>query len=243
MFKQETNNDLLENKFWTITNPAELKPYVYALRKGGIDLTPVGTLTNVEGQEYKALVVSVDDSLYDNIEGRIPDNAETLGNGIVNNKALSRFLLPEKADKTPDKTQSTGYIYLPTSKVIAAETDTDNLQYENIAEIIQFTTLTGRRTNFETTIGNANIHATTPSNPSKGSIEFDTAALEPDTAATETITLTPPTGLMLSRRKIVNVVDTAAKYVGITVMVAVVVAVVFSIAIVTRTIIKKRRIK
>lgn len=242
-FKQETNNDLLENKFWTITNPAELKPYVYALRKGGIDLTPVGTLTNVEGQEYKALVVSVDDSLYDNIEGRIPANAETLGNGIVNNKALSRFLLPEKADKTPDKTQSTGYIYLPTSKVIAAETDTDNLQYENIAEIIQFTTLTGRRTNFETTIGNANIHATTPSNPSKGSIEFDTAALEPDTAATETITLTPPTGLMLSRRKIVNVVDTAAKGVGITVIVAAVVAVVFGITIVTRTIIKKRRIK
>ena len=242
-FKQETNNDLLENKFWTITNPAELKPYVYALRKGGIDLTPVGTLTNVERQEYKALVVSVDDSLYDNIEGRIPANAETLGNGIVNNKALSRFLLPEKADKTPDKTQSTGYIYLPTSKVIAAETDTDNLQYENIAEIIQFTTLTGRRTNFETTIGNANIHATTPSNPSKGSIEFDTAALEPDTAATETITLTPPTGLMLSRRKIVNVVDTAAKGVGITVIVAAVVAVVFGITIVTRTIIKKRRIK
>lgn len=242
-FKQETNNNLLENKFWTVTNPTELKPYVYALRKGGVNLTPVGTLTNVEGQEYKALVVSVDDSLYDNIEGRIPDNAETLGNGIVNNKALSRFLLPEKADKTPDKTQSTGYIYLPTSKVIAAETDTDNLQYENIAEIIQFTTLTGRRTNFETTIGNANIHATTPSNPSKGSIEFDTAALEPDTAATETITLTPPTGLMLSRRKIVNVVDTAAKGVGITVIVAAVVAVVFGITIVTRTIIKKRRIK
>lgn len=242
-FKQETNNDLLENRFWTITNPTELKPYVYALRKGGVDLTPVGTLTNVEGQEYKALVVSVDDGLYDNMPDRIPDNAATLGNGIVNNKELSRFLLPEKADKTPDKTNSTGYIYLPTSKVIAAETDTDNLQYENIAEIIQFTTLTGRRTNFETTIGNANIHKSKRSEPSKGSPEFDTAALEPDTAATETITLTPPTGLMLSRRKIVNVVDVASKGVGITVIVAAVVAIVFGITTITSLIIKKRRIK
>lgn len=242
-FNQETNNDNLDNRFWTITNPTELKPYVYALRKGGVDLTPVGALTNVDGEEYKALVVSVDDSLYDNIEGRIPDNADSLGNGIVNNKALSRFLLPEKADKTPDKTGSTGYIYLPTAKVIAAETDTDNLSYENIAEIIQFTTLTGRRTNFETTIGNANIHATKKSSPSKGSPEFETAALESDTAATETITLTPPTGLMLSRRKIVNVVDTAAKGVGITVIVAAVVAVAFGITIITKLIIKKRRIK
>ncbi len=242
-FKQETNNDLLENRFWTITNPTELKPYVYALRKGGVDLTPVGTLTNVEGQEYKALVVSVDDGLYDNMPDRIPDNAATLGNGIVNNKELSRFLLPEKADNTPDKTDSTGYIYLPTSKVIAAETDTDNLQYENIAEIVQFTTLTGRRTNFETTIGNANIHKAKRSEPSKGSPEFDTAALEPDTAATETITLTPPTGLMLSRRKIVNVVDVASKGVGITVIVAAVVAIVFGITTVTSLIIKKRRIK
>ena len=242
-FKQETNNELLENRFWTITNPTELKPYVYALRKGGIDLTSVGTLTNFDGQEYKALVVSVDDGLYDNMPDRIPDNAATLGNGIVNNKELSRFLLPEKADTTKDKTNSTGYIYLPTSKVIAAETDTDNLQYENIAEIVQFTTLTGRRTNFETTIGNANIHKSQKSSPSKGSPEFDTAALEPDTAATETITLTPPTGLMLSRRKIVNVVDVASKGVGITVIVAAVVAIVFGITTITSLIIKKRRIK
>ncbi len=236
----ETNNDLLENRFWKVTNTDELKPYVYALRKGTADLTPVGTLMNREDQEYKALVVSVDDSLYDmNIPERVPANAASLGNGIVNNKDLSRFLKP--AISTHVESDTKGFIYLPTSKVISAETGTDNLQYENLAEIVQFTTLTGRRTNFATTIGNADIHATAPSN--KGSSEFNTAALEPDTAATETITLTPPTGLMTSRRAIVNIVDTTAKGVGVVTIIAAVVGIAVAVTTVTRLIIKKRRIK
>ena len=47
---------------------------------------------------------------------------------------------------------------LDVSKVLAADSDDDDKTYENIAEIVQYTTLTGRRTNFATTIGNADIH-------------------------------------------------------------------------------------
>ena len=245
-YTQETNNDKLENRFWMVTDPSDLTEHVYALRTTPDILTDVGKLTNADGQEYNSLVVSVDDSLYDNMDGRVPDNAATLGSGIVNNKNLSRFLLPSLADETVDKTQSKGFIFLPTSKVIAAETSTDDLQYENIAEIIQFTTVTGRRTNFETTIGNANVHAidtTTPDRPNIGSEEFETASYEPDTAATETITLTPPTGLMLSRRAIVNVVEGATKGIAVTTIAAAVVGIVMGVTFLTRLIIKKRRIK
>lgn len=245
-YTQETNNDKLENRFWMITDPSDLTEHVYALRTNTVELTEVGKLTNADGQEYNSLVVSVDDSLYDDMAGRVPDNAATLGSGIVNNKNLSRFLLPSLADETVDKTQSKGFIFLPTSKVIAAETSTDDLQYENIAEIIQFTTVTGRRTNFETTIGNANVHAidiTTPDRPNIGSEEFETASYEPDTAATETITLTPPTGLMLSRRAIVNVVEGATKGIAVTTIIAAVVGIVMGVTFLTRLIIKKRRIK
>ena len=116
------------------------------------------------------------------------------------------------------------------------------MSYENIAEIIQFTTLTGRRTNFATTIGNANVN-TTPDDPTKGSKEFITSSFEPDTAATETITLTPPTGMMKNRRVIVNAVETAKVSVGV---IVIAVAVVIIAIFVTKTIItkiKKRRYK
>ena len=250
-YTQETNNEKLENRFWVVTDAEDLNDHVYALRNNQLDLVNVGVvgeeevkkITNVKGQVYNSLVVSVDDSLFDDTAERRPANADP--NRVVLNKNLSRFLLPYLADKTADKTQSKGYIFLPTSKVIAAETDTDDLQYENIAEIIQFTTVTGRRTNFETTIGNANVHSIdkTSSGPNIGSEEFETASFEPDTAATETITLTPPTGLMLSRRAIVNVVETTTKGLGITAIAAAVVGIVFAVTTVTRLIIKKRRIK
>ena len=250
-YTQETNNEKLENRFWVVTDAEDLNDHVYALRNKQLELVNVGgteedevkKITNVKGQVYNSLVVSVDDSLFDDTAERRPANADP--NRVVLNKNLSRFLLPYLADKTADKTQSKGYIFLPTSKVIAAETDTDDLQYENIAEIIQFTTVTGRRTNFETTIGNANVHSIdkTPGGPNIGSEEFETASFEPDTAATETITLTPPTGLMLSRRAIVNVVETTTKGLGITAIAAAVVGIVFAVTTVTRLIIKKRRIK
>ena len=116
------------------------------------------------------------------------------------------------------------------------------MSYENIAEIVQFTTLTGRRTNFATTIGNADIQ-TTKEEPGKGSIEFVTASLEPDTAATETVTLTPPTGLMKNRRAIVNTVETTKTGLQIIAIVAAVVVIGIVGTKVTIKKIKKRRIK
>ena len=186
-------------------------------------------LTNPKGILY-TLAISVDD--------RISDQQNN--NNIINS-SLSRFLLPDDADGGDDN-QSRGYIYLPVSKVVSAESDTREMLYENIAEVIQFTTLTGRRTNFDTTIGNVDLDDAVHAD-SDGSDEFKTSSLEADTGATETITLTPPTGLERTRRKIVNVVNNAKNGISITMIVL---AVVIIVVVVTNVIVikaKKRRIR
>lgn len=236
-FEQETNNNNLINRYWTRNTAPELVDHVYSLREyrnadevgGGIKLT------NVNGIEYKNLVVSVDD--------RVVDIGDPNDKNPVNNQDLSRFLVPEvtDTDQVTNK-NSMGIVYLPVSKVVSAEADTEDMTYENIAEIIQFTTLTGRRTNFATTIGNADVKTTKPDS-GIGSEEFITASYESDTAATETITLTPPTGLMKNRRVIVDVVDTAKTSVIVIIIIVAVVAIAIIVTKVTITKIKKRRYK
>ena len=242
-FDQETNSSDIADKYWTKSTAPELVNYVYTLKglrnskamPGSSIVSDNGVkLINVQGMEYTNLVVSVDD--------RRVDIGDPNDKYIVNNQDLSRFLLPVVTDETEDLHESRGIVYLPVSKVVSAETLTDNMSYENIAEIIQFTTLTGRRTNFATTIGNADVN-TTPDKPEKGSPEFVTSSFEPDTAATETVTLTPPTGMMKNRRVIVNAVETAKVSIGVIVIVA---AVVIIAIFVTKTIItkiKKKRYK
>ena len=97
------------------------------------------------------------------------------------NKLLSIFLKPHVLNKQA----SSGEIYMVASKVVAGEADTENMTYDNSAEIIQYTSVTGRVTTLATTVGNLNMN----SNP-----EY-----EADSAFTERVTLTPPTGLEKSK--------------------------------------------
>lgn len=216
-YKQESDQENTQDKFWAEIAPDDLTEHLYHLRSGINITTSVSgakQLLNKEGYIYDTLVVSVDDRIKDDKYSSqySSDAVKAVANGVDNstirNNDLSRFLLPKVTDTTAEKVKSIGTIRLPVSKVLSAETDENDMSYENMAEIIQFTTLTGRRTNFATTIGNADVQSTT-ANEKVGSIEFVTAALESDTAATETVTLIPPTGLMRNRRAIVNIVETA----------------------------------
>lgn len=114
------------------------------------------------------LAVSVDDKI-----------SSTDSNNM--NKLLSIFLKPHVLNKQA----SSGEIYMVASKVVAGEADTENMTYDNSAEIIQYTSVTGRVTTLATTVGNLNMN----SNP-----EY-----EADSAFTERVTLTPPTGLEKSK--------------------------------------------
>lgn len=75
-------------------------------------------------------------------------------------------------------------ITLSISRVVAAAKDTDDLTFDNLAEIVKFENTVGRR-DVAAVPGNANPHLG----------EFETAIYETDSSATELITFTPPTGL------------------------------------------------
>ena len=192
-------------------------------------------LTDIQGIKYKSLVMTVADKVSDS------DDAN-------NNNLFSKFLEPSVISEE----SSVATVYLPVSKLLATENDTNDMVYENIAEVSQFTVLTGRRTNFDTTIGNVDIHEVLKQNEENkdddpydkfGSIEYVTAALETDTSSTETITLTPPTGLMRNRRVIFEAIDTTSDVARIAVISIAVVVTILIITKITIVKIKKKRYK
>ena len=103
---------------------------------------------------------------------------------------MSKFLKTNK--QKYDKEECAGTISAIATKVISAD-DINNgkgLAYENISEVIQYTSLTGRRTTLPNgngggVIGNANTQTSWK--------EYE--KYEDDTDATEVITISPPTGL------------------------------------------------
>ncbi len=132
-------------------------------------------------------------------------------NSSMYNVSISRYMEPRyHVDYTANynvnvetSNQYAGIVYLTADREVGAETDMDNLNFDNIAEIIEFTTPSGRRTNFKTTIGNAEIA------DKKG--VYKVSLEEPDASATELVTLTPPTGLDRLHRAITTVVETTTK--------------------------------
>lgn len=228
----EKGSERQTDKLWATATDEDLK----TLYVKETSYTPIESLANklrlvnpdkVTYVSYKGdlpvasnLVVSVDDRTSDNDSNTV-------------NSGMSKFLMPYLEAKAGD---SRGTIFLEVSKVIASETESDDMQFENFAEVIQFTTQTGRRTNYATTIGNANA--------SLG--EFEESTKEPDTSATEVVTLIPPTGLMGPQKVIAEIMDTAKASVEVMSMTGLVVAIIGVVVILVLFIIRKyrkRRIK
>ena len=228
----EKGSERQTDKLWSTATDDDLK----SLYVKETSYTPIESLANklrlvnpdkVTYVSYKDdvpvasnLVVSVDDRTSDS-------DANTVNTG------MSKFLMPYLEAKADD---SRGTIFLEVSKVIASETESDDMQFENFAEVIQFTTQTGRRTNYATTIGNANA--------SLG--EFEESTKEPDTSATEVVTLIPPTGLMGPQKVIAEIMDTAKAGVEVMSMTGLVAAIIGVVVILVLFVIRKyrkRRIK
>ena len=280
-FEQKTATEQLENRLWNKITINELVNIAYKHRVldnvgtkiqdilGNADKISQTKVTDINGKEYHSMVISVDDRIKDDKYSSDKPEFSTIDNDAVKNNDISRFLVPkvtvvglEGTDKDAENIDKldeyTGTIYLDTSKVLAAGTKEDDMTYENMAEIVEFTTQTGRRTNFATTIGNADIHEIKrkieekepPFNPpngnNAGSIEFMTASLEPDTSVTETVTLIPPTGLMKSRRPIVSLMEGTKTGVEVISIVGLVVAGITICVVIVLFVMKKykkRRIK
>ena len=156
------------------------------------------TLTDNRERRYDSeqngsrLALVVDDSKDSMVTGR----ADT-----TLNKSITKFLLPE----VNNQNSSSAYINIYTSKTLSSSSDTNDMSYDNIAEIVEYRTETGRVSTLASkaalslngkdrsrhiTVGNANLAIIDDMTPGDGLSNTN----EPDTAMTETVSLIPPTG-------------------------------------------------
>ncbi len=132
------------------------------------------------------------------------------------NSTFEKALKPIELNDTEITNKEDDYyksqIALTITKTVSAQDDANNLTYDNIAEIVKYENLVGRR-DVISIPGNAN--------PRHG--EFVESLNEPDTSATELITFVPPTGLETGSTIIIQIlIVTLAALVIITVGVVVI---------------------
>lgn len=254
VFKSTENSDT--NGYWGTTTAKELYDdgYLGKLKRNNV-FTDISEDTNTRVGLLDRNGVSYDsvkgtDILRTNLAVSVSDRTKDDEYGEqaleIKNKSISRFLTPLTYNVTEGtagkKTVSgikenpeayEGQILLTVSKLVAQETESKDMTYENVAEVIQFTVTSGRRTNFITTIGNAKIE----------NGEWKTSTEETDTSAAERITFTPPTGLTKTDRVIKDVVEkTSSGLMVIGIIAVVLVIIVFTTKFII-TKIKKRPIK
>jgi hypothetical protein len=118
------------------------------------------------------------------------------------NGNLVKAIIPKVTVANPDTNTDPyqAWITIQADSILGGDTESDTMVYENIAEIVQFTSPVGRRTNFAGTIGNMEV---------SGNVEpFKSAKEEPDSDGTEVIRLTPPTGLSRTQLFIMGNINT-----------------------------------
>ncbi len=187
LWSTTTSKELYDNNAinWRKANYTEVEEKEGALRikrKYLLDKYGIRYDTNHRSN----LALSVDDNRAGNLAGGRNEG----------NVSLSRFLIPKKTEPT----ESNGKINMIASKILSAEDVKrgNGLSYENMAEVIQYTTLTGRRTTLPKdgkggVIGNGNTKFWNGYEPDDN--PNDPKGPEDDTDATEIITISPPTGL------------------------------------------------
>ena len=176
-FKGEENDG--EDHYWTTITQDELFEQGLVTRDAFLD-TSSGTLSSSVKQllDYNNTVFNTRDK--HNLIISMDDKNK--------NNNLSRFIKPKE----------NGEIYVTANVVVSSETDTEKMSYFNVAEIIEYTTLTGRITNLNSTIGNTNIRNFDPYNPTP-EILVGSHLNEIDSFFTERVTFAPPTGIELTR--------------------------------------------
>ncbi len=191
-----TSQNNTKNRLWAATTSKELysKSMLNWNKVNKVGESPNYFLIDKFGIKYDTdnrsnLALSVDDNKNGQAWEIKGDGTENYKESNINT-LLSRFLIP--TGKDADK--STGKINIITSKVLSAEDISGNtgLSYENLSEVLQYTTLTGRRTKLPSANNGGGVigNAKTDGNKWTGYPDW-----EDDTDGTEIISISPPTGL------------------------------------------------
>lgn len=180
------DNNSKKDQFWaTTTEEILLDPNLKLIKEES--LGPNGYFLDEMYRQYTSdgknnLVINV-------------DSANENGNLV---KAIIPKVTVANPDTNTDPYQA--WITIQADSILGGDTESDTMVYENIAEIVQFTSPVGRRTNFAGTIGNMEV---------SGNVEpFKSAKEEPDSDGTEVIRLTPPTGLSRTQLFIMGNINT-----------------------------------
>ena len=206
VFNESENNGL--NGRWKTTTSQELYNSNLVSKLSFIGGTAsgeealVGAADNIQlvDNKNRAFDTSERSNLAILVDDRIKDYASD-EEDVTINKNISKYLMPRYANAA----NSYGTVNLVASKIISPEDLTEDMTYDNIAEIVQYSSVTGRVTSLTTTLGNAAFF--------KGDdvvSEWEAATSESDTSATEKVTLTPPTGLGRVQQIVRNTVEGAS---------------------------------
>ena len=117
--------------------------------------------------------------------------------------------------------ETSAYIVIQMDAILGGDSESKDMVYENIAEIIEFVTPVGRRTNFASTIGNIEINGTIK--------PFTASQKEVDSDGTEVIRLTPPTGITRFTLFVAGNKDSIVVITGLVVLLVIVYMVKFSL--------------
>ena len=229
---EQEANKYKDNK-WTET-------YAEELRQNGLLKSGSTIFVNLGKDELNEHLVegimNPNDILYGDLiltdSDRVKDIDEYKGEEDPTiNVDMTRFLYPTGSSRVEVRLEET----LPSD----IESNRAEVEYENLGEIVEITTQTGRRTNFDTTIGNVYFDRSETTKPPTGepsSPEFIRATYEPDTAATELISINPNPGMTRRERQ----VHTAIKNTLNTTMVATLILAVIVIGTISTTVIIKK---
>ena len=168
-FESKNNNE--KDKYWIATTEGEL------LDKG---LIAKNSLYQEDELYYK-------DEYGRKYTTEKKKNIVVSANTESENEALITPIYPEYARLYALKTEAK--ISIEINGILGAGTDENNMTYENVAEVVEYTTLVGRRTNLSSTVGNIRM-------TEENSTPYIEAYEESDSSGTETVNLIPPTGLV-----------------------------------------------
>lgn len=206
----DTQKDILngENNDYNIDNRGSmLAPEIYNIVDENGNIKP---LTSEDVETLRRKIMNNEDIgnvaiLDDNGTRYVTEQRNNIAvsiNDKTYNPSLSTKLVPYEAyskgvttDGNGDKVDYKGSITLTTTRFISPEASRDDLQFNNLAEIIQFSNTVGRR-DVDAKVANANpingefIAANGGANNVKS---------EHDTTATEIITLSAPTGVSIEK--------------------------------------------
>lgn len=173
------NNNNTDNQSWKSTTATELAGNGYNdNRIVDSDITAINEMYDKNGRQF------INDTNHN-----IALSVDSAGDAAEANKDFESKLEPVNSDQTNDYSSE---IRITITKSISSQDDTNNLTFDNIAEIVKYENSVGRR-DMTVIPGNSNPKGASDVDNERG--EFASGLKETDSSATEIVTFTLPTGI------------------------------------------------